>query len=115
MMCKRFSLINLITKNNKISGLVDPIQVGFYCIIELDKFLGKIMRHCSPGSMLNQPPACLATFGCSTLPLAARRGSHFQVKRTAIPLWRYEIMPHNLFNTLQSFDLGNGQTGQFYS
>src|SRR5215217_6104688 len=24
-------------------------------------------------------------------------------------------MPHNLFNTLQSFDLGNGQTGQYYS
>ena len=24
-------------------------------------------------------------------------------------------MPHNLFNTLQTFDLGNGQTGQFYS
>ena len=23
--------------------------------------------------------------------------------------------PHNLFNTLQSFDLGNGSTGQFYS
>ena len=23
--------------------------------------------------------------------------------------------PHNLFNTLQSFDLGNGHTGQFYS
>ena len=23
--------------------------------------------------------------------------------------------PHNLFNTLQSFDLGNGRTGQFYS
>ena len=24
-------------------------------------------------------------------------------------------MSHNLFNTLQSFDLGNGQPGQFYS
>ncbi len=24
-------------------------------------------------------------------------------------------MPHNLFNTLQTFDLGNGKTGQFYS
>jgi aconitate hydratase len=24
-------------------------------------------------------------------------------------------MSHNLFNTLQSFDLGNGQQGQFYS
>jgi aconitate hydratase len=24
-------------------------------------------------------------------------------------------MPHNLFNTLQSFDLGNGKTGQYYS
>src|SRR5258708_1607889 len=24
-------------------------------------------------------------------------------------------MSHNLFNTLQSFDLGNGQSGQFYS
>ena len=24
-------------------------------------------------------------------------------------------MPHNTFNTLDSFDLGNGQTGQFYS
>jgi aconitate hydratase len=24
-------------------------------------------------------------------------------------------MPHNLFNTLQSFDLGEGRTGQFYS
>jgi aconitate hydratase len=24
-------------------------------------------------------------------------------------------MPHNLFNTLQTFDLGNGQTGQYYS
>ena len=24
-------------------------------------------------------------------------------------------MPHNLFNTLQAFDRGNGQTGQFYS
>jgi aconitate hydratase len=24
-------------------------------------------------------------------------------------------MPHNLFNTLQSFDLGNGKTGNFYS
>jgi aconitate hydratase len=24
-------------------------------------------------------------------------------------------MPHNLFDTLQNFDLGNGQTGQFYS
>ncbi|HYE75079.1 MAG TPA: aconitase family protein, partial [Blastocatellia bacterium] len=24
-------------------------------------------------------------------------------------------MPHNLFNTLQTFDLGNGQSGQFYS
>src|SRR5688572_31478500 len=24
-------------------------------------------------------------------------------------------MPHNTFNTLDSFDLGNGKTGQFYS
>src|SRR5919206_1579219 len=24
-------------------------------------------------------------------------------------------MAHNLFNSLQTFDLGNGQTGQFYS
>ena len=24
-------------------------------------------------------------------------------------------MSHNLFNTLQTFDLGNGKSGQFYS
>ena len=24
-------------------------------------------------------------------------------------------MAHNLFNSLQTFDLGNGQTGQFYA
>src|SRR6185295_16584541 len=42
--------------------------------------------------------------------------THFpRSRRTRDALSGLNFMSHNLFNTLQSFDLGNGKSGQFYS